>query len=95
MATGRDAVLQAFHILNQFDIPQGASVGMVAGKPEADITQATIVADLKALKVYVTNYASRRIKMIDLNRVDFNDRKIIQIDLPTEETIDDLTPVKN
>ena len=95
MATGRDAVLQAFHILNQFDIPQGASIGMADGKPEADITQATIVADLKALKLYVTNYSSRRIKMIDLNRVDFGERKVVQIDLPTEETIDDLTPVKN
>jgi len=92
MATGKDAVLQAFHILNQFDIPQGASVGMVAGKREADITQATLVADLKALKFYVTNYASRRIKMIDLNRVDFGGTKVIQIDLPTEEVIDDLTP---
>ena len=76
MATGRDAVLQAFHILNQFDIPQGASIGMADGKPEADITQATIVADLKALKLYVTNYSSRRIKMIDLNRVDFGERKV-------------------
>ena len=94
MATGRDAVLQAFHILNQFDIPQGASVGMVEGKREADITQATLVADLKALKLYVTNYASRRIKMIDLNRVDFSGSKVVQIDLPAKETIDDLTPVR-
>ena len=92
--TGREAVLEAFHILNQFDIPRGAAVGMVDGKREADITQATMVADLKNLKFYVHNYYSRRIKMIDLSRADFGGSKIIQIDLPTEETIDDLTPTK-
>ena len=92
--TGREAVLEVFHILNQFDIPRGASVGMVDGKREADITQATLAADLKNLKFYVHNYYSRRIKLIDLNRVDFGGSKIVQIDLPTEETIDDLTPTK-
>ncbi|MGE4194918.1 MAG: linear amide C-N hydrolase [Pseudodesulfovibrio sp.] len=93
-ATGHDAVLQTFHILNQFDIPRGAAAGMVGGKREADITQATVAADLKSLKYYVTNYSSRRIKMIDLNRIDPDRREIIQIDLPKQETIDDLTPIK-
>lgn len=92
--TGTKAVLQAFHILNQFDIPMGASVGMADGKREADITQATVVSDTKSLKFYVTNYASRRIKMIDLNRIDPNMHTIVQINLPKRETIDDLTPSK-
>lgn len=92
--SGKDAVLEAFHILNQFDIPCGAAVGMREGKPEADITQATAAADLKGLKYYVHNYHSRRIKMIDLTRVDFSVDKVVQIDLPSEETIDDLTPKK-
>ena len=92
VATGTKAVLQAFHILNQFDIPLGASVGLADGKREADITQATVVADLKSLKLYVANYYSRRIKMIDLNRIDPAMGKIVQIALPTRETIDDLTP---
>ncbi len=92
--TGREAVLEAFHVLNQFDIPQGAAVGMVESNREADITQATVVGDLKNLKFYVHNYYSRRIKMIDLNRVDFDGHEIIQVDLPREETIDDLTPTK-
>ncbi|MFW5488913.1 MAG: linear amide C-N hydrolase [Desulfovibrio sp.] len=94
VATATEAMLQAFHILNQFDIPQGASVGMVDDKREADITQATVVADLKNLKYYVTNYYSRRIKMVDLNRLAPHGDKIIQIDLPRKETIDDLTPTK-
>lgn len=94
MATGTEAVLQAFHILNQFDIPRGAAAGMVEGKREADVTQATVAADLKSLKYYVTNYNSRRIKMIDLNRIDPDLHKIIQIPLPARETIDDLTPTQ-
>jgi choloylglycine hydrolase len=90
--TGREAMLEAFHILNQFDIPRGAAVGMREGKREADITQATAAADLKGLKYYAHNYHSRRIKMIDLTKVDFDGGVIVQIDLPSEETIDDLTP---
>ncbi len=92
--SGKDAVLEAFHILNQFDIPRGAAVGMHEGKPEADITQATVAADLKGLKYYAHNYHSRRIKMIDLTRVDFRADRVVQIDLPKEETLDDLTPAK-
>jgi hypothetical protein len=30
--------------------------------------------------------------MIDLTKVDFDGGVIVQIDLPSEETIDDLTP---
>lgn len=94
VSTGNEAVLQAFHILNQFDIPRGAAAELVAGKRQADITQATVVADLKSLKYYVTNYNSRRIKMIDLNRIDPDQHEIIQIPLPTKETFDDLTPTQ-
>lgn len=94
VATGNEAVLQAFHILNQFDIPRGAAAGIVEGKRESDITQATVVADLKSLKYYATNYNSRRIKMVDLKRIDPDLQQIIQIALPTKETIDDLTPTK-
>ena len=94
VSTGNEAMLQAFHILNQFDIPRGSAVGMVEGKREADITQATAVADLMGLKYYVTNYYSRRIKMIDLNRIDPDLHEIVKISLPTKETVDNLTPMK-
>ncbi len=92
MKTANDAVYETFHILNQFDIPKGAVVEENKDKREAEITQATIVADLKNLKYYVHNYYSRRIKMIDLQHADLSADKIIQIDLPKEETIDNLTP---
>jgi len=92
--TGREAVLEAFHVLNQFDIPRGAAVGIHEGKLEADITQATIAAELKGLKFYTHNYKSRRIKMVDMSEVTLDTREFGQIDLPNEETIDDLTPEK-
>jgi len=94
METAEDAVTEAFHILNQFDIPKGAVVGKNHSELEAEITQATVVADLHNLKYYAHNYHSRRIKMIDLNRLDVKAGNIMQIDLPSKESIDDLTPTK-
>jgi choloylglycine hydrolase len=38
-ATADDAVLSAFHILNQFDIPEGAVVNSAIGKPVDEITE--------------------------------------------------------
>jgi choloylglycine hydrolase len=45
--TADDAVLSAFHILNQFDIPKGSVVNAAVGEPTPEITEWTSVADLK------------------------------------------------
>jgi choloylglycine hydrolase len=65
-ATGQDAVLSAFHILNQFDIPEGSVMNAAIGKPTAEITEWTSVADLKNLRWYFRTRNDQSIRMVDL-----------------------------
>ena len=57
--TGDDAVLEAFHILNQFDIPKGAAREHEKdehGNILADYTAWTAASDLKAKQYYFRTY---------------------------------------
>jgi choloylglycine hydrolase len=65
-ATGEDAVLSAFHILNQFDIPKGSVSNSAIGKPTPEITEWTSVADLKNLRWYFRTFEDQSIHMVDL-----------------------------
>lgn len=92
--TGQDAVEQAFHILNQFDIPEGAVVAVEGAERVAEITQATIASDTRALRIYMHSHDSRRIQMLDLRRAPLDGDAIVQIDLPSAEVFDDVTPMR-
>jgi penicillin V acylase-like amidase (Ntn superfamily) len=59
-ATADDAVLSAFHILNQFDIPKGSVVNSAAGEKMDEITEWTSVADLKNLRWYFRTSRTNR-----------------------------------
>lgn len=65
-ATAEDAVLSAFHILNQFDIPKGSVQNSAIGGTVDDITEWTSVADLKNLRWYFRTYEDQSIHMVDL-----------------------------
>jgi choloylglycine hydrolase len=67
-ATADDAVLSAFHILNQFDIPKGSVVNSAAGEKMDEITEWTSVADLKNLRWYFRTFEDQSIHMVDLKR---------------------------
>ena len=64
--TALEAVLQAFHILNAFDIPVGAVRENNAGTVHTDYTLWTSVADLKNLKWYFKTYNDQSIRAVDL-----------------------------
>lgn len=64
--TAEDAVLSAFHILNQFDIPKGSVVNAAVGEPTPEITEWTSVNDLKNLRWYFRTFADQSIRMVDL-----------------------------
>jgi choloylglycine hydrolase len=66
--TGDDAVLSAFHILNQFDIPKGSVVNAAAGGKMDEITEWTSVADLKNLRWYFRTHEDQSIHMVDLKQ---------------------------
>ncbi len=72
-ATGFETVVQAFHILNNFDIPVGSQ------HPKAEIpknlpsaTQFTAATDQTAMKFYYRTAWNSNIRCIDLMAIDFH-----------------------
>ena len=99
--TAREGVLQAFHILNQFDIPRGAARGVEVHEgvetEVADYTEWTTAADLTNRRYYFRTYANSRIRMIDLKALDFDHLEAIgqedisEISFAGGEQIEDVT----
>ena len=87
----KDGVLQAFHILNQFDIPKGAARGIEHGQEVSDYTLWTCAADLKNMRYYCRTFENSRIRMVDLKAVDFDAKEIRTISIRGEEQIEDLS----
>ena len=88
--TGDDAVLTAFHILNNFDIPKGSA--REAEKDEhgnilADYTLWTAVSDLKTKRYYFRTYEDSRIRMVDLMKMDLNAKDLVTFSMHGEEAI--------
>lgn len=64
--TAEDAVLSAFHILNQFDIPKGSVINAAVGAPTPEITEWTSVTDLENLRWYFRTFQDQSIRVVDL-----------------------------
>lgn len=84
----RDGVLQAFHILNQFDIPKGAARGVEHGAEVSDYTLWTSAADLKNLRYYFRTFDNSRIRMVDMKAVDLEANEIRTISMKGDEQIE-------
>ena len=72
LATTEATVVQAFHILNNFDIPVGiqfADPHQVPNMPSA--TQVTIASDLSNQRLYYRTMYNAVIRCIDLKSIDF------------------------
>src|SRR5438046_4281614 len=70
--TGEDAIVEAFHVLNQFDIPKGAAREHEKdehGNVLADYTIWTSAIDLKTKRFYFRTYESSQIRMVDLMKM--------------------------
>jgi choloylglycine hydrolase len=88
--TGRDAVLQAFHILNNFDIPKGAAREVhkdAHGNIEADYTLWTSASDLKAKQFYFRTFQNSQIRMVDLASMKLDAPDLIRFPMTGEEVI--------
>lgn len=70
------AVMQTFHLLNQFDIPLGSAREVVDGVTYADNTMITCVRNPDTLKYYFKTYEDQNIKMIDLKKFDLDAKAI-------------------
>lgn len=89
LPTSTEAVGNAFHILNNFDIAPGiirTQSGSQAGGGIAGIeaTEWSVVADTKTKRYYVRTYADSQSRMVDLTQADLNAKAIrfIPIDKP-------------
>ena len=70
--TGYDSAMDAFHILNNFDVPLGPQFAV--GKAPNDMpsaTQWTIVTDLNDGVIYYHTMFDRTVRSIDLAKIDF------------------------
>lgn len=92
--TGYDAVLQAFHVLNNFDIPHGAARTVeldAKGNRLADYTLWTSANDLKAKRFYFRTFENSQIRMVDLMSMDLEAKTIKTISMKGDEVVKTLT----
>ncbi|HEY1747617.1 MAG TPA: choloylglycine hydrolase family protein [Xanthobacteraceae bacterium] len=66
--TAPQAVLQAFHILNNFDIPYGAVRDTQDGAVTAEVTIWTSASDLKNRRWYFKTFNNQSIRAVDLEK---------------------------
>lgn len=87
-------VLQAFHILNQFDIPKGSAREVEHGHVVADYTIWTSAADLKNRRYHFRTHENSRIRMVDLTRFDLDGPTPSVISMKGPEQIEDVSNTK-
>jgi choloylglycine hydrolase len=91
--TGNEAVLEAFHILNAFDIPKGAAREQEKdehGNVLADHTIWTSANDLKAKRFYFRTYENSQIRMVDLTKQKLDGKEIVTWSMKGSEVVRDL-----
>ena len=74
--SAQESVFQAFHILNNFDIPTGTE--QLWGKASADVpsaTQFTVATDTQNCIIYYRTMYNSNIRCIDLKTIDFENVK--------------------
>lgn len=64
--SSNDAVLQIFHILNNFDIPKGSVRQTIHGKEFDEYTSWTSASDLKNLVFYFRTYQDQTLRSVDV-----------------------------
>jgi choloylglycine hydrolase len=88
-------VWQAFHLLNQFDVPVGMIRANDQGKWTGDYSNWTTAADMTHFRYYFRTFQNRQVKMVDLNKVDLNAKGIRTIPMQQAEVIDDVSGTLN
>ena len=93
--TGAEEVLEAFHILNNFDIPEGAARAKQTdahGNIISDHTIWTSASDLKARRYYFRTYENSQIRSVDLMAMPLDAKVITSISMKDPEVIKSLNP---
>ena len=93
--TGYDAVLEAFHVLNQFDIPKGSARDDqkdAHGNIQADYTLWTSASDTKAKRYYFRTYDNSQIRVVDLMTMDLDAKDVVTISIAGDEVVKSVNP---
>ncbi|EJW11034.1 Choloylglycine hydrolase [Rhodovulum sp. PH10] len=75
-ATSPEAVLQVFHILDNFDIPIGVARETSDGVMHTDSTLLTVARDPQTLRYYYRSYEDQTIRMVDLKQFDLDAKTV-------------------
>ena len=89
--TALQGVYQLFHILNNFDIPVGIARDKVDDHVYTDATLLTVARDAKNLRYYYRTYDDQTIRVVDLNRFDFDSKKIKMLTIEAKQTFVDMS----
>ena len=85
-ATGEKAVMQAFHILNNFDIPIGIQFTEIQTVPDLpSATQWTVATDIANRRIYYRTMYNSSIRCIDLKAINFTKVKYRSAPLDKEK----------
>ena len=97
---GDETVYEALRIMDNFNLPLGSAEGpdsdpeLLKGMRSSTIW--TIAADTRNLKYYYHTQHNRRLRMVDLKKIDFSPKKLevkrYPLDKQKSQDIDDVTP---
>jgi choloylglycine hydrolase len=98
-ATGDETIYELFRILDNFNLPLGAAEGSGEEKTSGmrSATLWTTGYDTKNLIMYYHTQHNRRLRMVDLRKIDFTqpgEPTRLPLDKQKTQDIDDITPVK-
>ncbi len=86
-----EAVLHAFHILNNFDIPKGSVRAVEGKKMVPETTQWTSAKDMARRRYYFHTYDDRSIRMVDLMKFDLNAKAMKSFSMKATQPIVDVS----
>lgn len=86
-----EAVLQALHILNQFDIPVGAAKSVENGVTHCDYTLFTCVRNPQTLQYFFKTYDDQSIRVVDLNKFDLDAKDVKQFNSSHKQIAQDVS----
>jgi choloylglycine hydrolase len=98
-ATGDEAIYELFRILDNFNLPLGSAEGSGGDKSKGmrSSTIWTTGYDTKNLVVYYHTQNNRRVRKVDLNKIDFSATEML-VRLPLDKNkvqdVEDVTPRK-
>lgn len=94
---GKETSYEMFRILDNFNLPLGASEGSDKAKLLKGLRSSTLWTtawDLQNKTLYYHTQHNRRVRQLDLNKVDFSGKKIryLKMDKQKQQDIENITP---